>query len=268
MQRIRSLGSVAFLLLGLAACATPPPAGDPDAVAAYKEANDPLEPLNRYIFEVNRGIDMIALRPAAEVYRGVLPEGVRDSVRNFLDNLKTPVTLANQILQGDGEGARNTVGRFMANTFIGVGGLFDVVPNVPKRQEDMGQTLAVWGASEGPYLVLPLIGPSPVRDTAGMVGDYFLDPVNFYARRENREWITYSRAIVDGIDLRSRNIETLDEIERTSIDFYAAVRSLYRQRRNDEIRNGEAKASISEPEISEHFEEDDSQELRPTVAES
>ncbi len=255
----RRLGLAILAAAALSGCATRPPADDTEALAAYKEANDPIEPLNRYFFELNRGIDQLALRPMAEAYRGLLPRPVRDSVRNFIDNLKAPVFVVNQVLQGEPEMAGDTVGRFMANTFIGVGGLFDVAPNLAKREEDFGQTLAVWGMGSGAYIVLPLLGPSNMRDTVGLAADYLIDPVNNYARNTDRNWIPLTRALLDGVDLRSRNIETLDEIERTSIDFYAAMRSLYRQRREDAIRNGAPKPE-SKASLLGQFEEEDSRE--------
>lgn len=214
------------------------PPEDEDGRQAWIEANDPLEPMNRYFFELNRGLDQLLIFPIADTYRGAVPAGVRDSVRNFLDNLASPVILANDLLQGDVDRASKTWGRFLANTFIGVGGLFDV-SGIEKHSEDFGQTLAVWGVDEGFYLVLPLLGPRPPRDLVGWgVDSFLLDPVHWWAKSEDAEWVTITRFVVDGIDFRARNIETLDEIERSSIDFYAAIRSLYRQRRGDEIRNG------------------------------
>lgn len=245
-------GAVAVMAAG---CATPPPATDTEAMKTYEEANDPLEPLNRGIFEFNRGVDFWIIRPASVAYKSWIPDPIRDMVRNFLDNLRAPVNLANELLQGDIQGASDTFGRFAINSVAGVGGLFDVATHIPARSEDFGQTLAVWGAPEGPYLILPVLGPSPPRDTVGLVADYFMDPINWWARNTDREWISYLRTAVRGIDTRSRNLETLDEIERTAIDFYATIRSLYRQRRADEIRDGRP-GPAPVPEIS--FDSDDS----------
>jgi len=252
----RALIGVA-MVLSLAACATAPSSDDPEAMAAYREANDPIEPVNRAIFGFNQGVDKAVIKPVAKVYRGVLPQAVRDSVRNFLRNLQTPVIMANEFLQGNPDRAMETFGRFAANTMWGVGGLFDVVPDKPHHTEDLGQTLAVWGVGEGPYLVLPIIGPSSARHTVGRVGDYFMDPINYWATHEGHDWIPITRTAVGGIDARSRAIETLDEIERTSIDFYAAIRSLYRQRRADLIRNGAPAEESPLPDISSDFEDDD-----------
>ena len=169
-------------------------------------------------------------------------------VTNFLNNLKSPMILANDLLQGEKDRAGETGGRFMANTIVGLGGLFEVT-GIEFHDEDLGQTLAVWGIDEGPYLVLPLLGPSSVRDTAGLAGQTLADPVSRYARDAEHAAVPWIHSGMEAIDARSRNIETLDEIERGAIDFYATVRSLYRQRREDEIRNGRPPRFAPIPEI-------------------
>jgi phospholipid-binding lipoprotein MlaA len=262
--------TAAALALALAAgCATQPPPDDKAAVGAYQDANDPLEPLNRYFFELNRGLDQLIVRPVAEVYRGVFPQPVRDGVRNVVNNLRSPVIFANDLLQGETERAGDTFGRFVANTFIGVGGIFDVAggqyaedpkSTVPYHNEDFGQTLAVWGADEGPYLVLPIFGPAPVRDAAGMVGDVLLDPFTWLVPNEQALGFGITRFSARGIDTRSRNIETIDEIERSSIDFYATVRSLYRQRRAAEIANGRGGDDDSLPDVNLSIQDDEANE--------
>ena len=251
---IRVWGIALVTSLVLAACATPPP-NDPEARAELQAINDPWESFNRAVFEFNRGLDRVLLKPVAQAYRGVVPEFGRDMVKNFLDNLRSPVILANDILQGEKDRAGETGSRLLANTTIGLGGVFNVT-DIEFHNEDFGQTLAVWGFGEGPYVVLPLLGPSPIRDTVGLVGDSLMDPVVWYARRHEQYAITWIRYGARAIDTRSRNIETLDEIERGAIDFYATVRSLYRQRRNDEISNGRPQNSVSMPEISWDDEEE------------
>ena len=243
-------GAVVVALL-LASCATPP-ADDPDAQAAYAEANDPIEPLNRYFFEFNRFIDGVALRPVAEVYDGVVPDFAQDMVHNFLFNLRSPVTLANDVLQGKLDRAHVTAVRIVTNSTLGIGGLFDVAAEWgwEPHKEDFGQTLAVWGVGEGPYLVLPILGPSPPRDTVGSAVDYFFDPLDLYAENVDDEWIIYARRGGEIIDFRARNLETFDEIERSAIDLYATVRSLYRQQRADEIRDGGIGPLVPVPQIS------------------
>ena len=225
-------GAAVILAMALfvGACAANPP-----------EVNDPLEPLNRYIFSFNLALDGAVIRPVAEAYRFVIPDPGRQVVRNFLRNLETPVTLANDVFQGELARAGVTTARFLINTTFGGLGLFDPASAMgfERHSEDFGQTLGAYGAGGGPYLVLPILGPSNFRDVLGIGVDHFLDPINYWARNTDRNGITVARTLVRGIDARSRTIETLDEIERTSIDFYATIRSLYRQTRADEIRNGD-----------------------------
>lgn len=240
-------GTVVGVLL-LAGCATPPPPDDPEAVAAYEEINDPLEPMNRAIFSFNQFVDGILFKPLALLYRTFLPPEVRNGVNNFLNNLRTPIDVANEVMQGDFEGAQTVLGRFVINSTAGVGGLIDVAAEfgLEERKEDFGQTLAVWGSGEGAYLVLPLFGPATVRDGIGLIADSAMDPLTYFLSTE----ILVSRTLVRAIDERERVIDTLDEIERTSIDFYATLRSLYRQRRADEIRDGEPAPVVPIPSIS------------------
>lgn len=244
---IRTAGAALAAAVVLTACAVPP-ADDPEAQAELAALNDPLEPFNRAMFEFNRAVDRALLEPAARVYRGVVPDFGRMMVTNFLDNLRSPVILANDLLQGERDRAGETGGRFMANTIIGLGGLFEVT-GIEFHDEDLGQTLAVWGIDEGPYLVLPLLGPSSVRDAVGLAGQTLADPVSRYARNAEHAAVPWIRSGMEAVDARSRNIETLDEIERGAIDFYATVRSLYRQRRGAEIRNGGPPQSAPIPEI-------------------
>lgn len=242
----------AFVVLGfMAGCATPPT--DPEELAEYNEANDPIEPLNREIFDFNNWVDKNAIKPAAIAYRDTVPEGVRDSSQNFINNVRSPIILFNDILQGESGRAAETIMRFVVNTTAGMVGFFDAAGEMglERHEEDFGQTLAVWGAPEGPYLMLPLLGPSNVRDTVGLVVDSLaLDPFNIVNSVE-LDYYGYASTIVGGLNRRVAVLGTLDEIERTSIDFYAAVRSLYRQHRNDQIRNGETKSEhLTAPSLS------------------
>tara|TARA_R110002167_G_scaffold35239_2_gene112587 strand:+ start:1746 stop:2606 length:861 start_codon:yes stop_codon:yes gene_type:complete len=265
LRRIVVAASTASLSLALlSACATPPPDADTEAVAAYDEVNDPLEPFNRYVFEVNLALDKLLVRPIAEIYRGALPQPVQDGVRNSLDNLDVPRSFVNDLLQGEVDRAGESFARFGGNTLYGVGGIFDVMKGekdsppeagIPPHEEDLGQTLAVWGAPEGPYLMLPLLGPSSTRHAVGRVGDSFINPVSYIVNNEHRLGFSLLRTGLSGIDLRARNIETLDDIERSSIDYYAAIRSLYRQNRAAKIANGKTPATPL-PDLSGEFEED------------
>jgi len=248
----RSLMASALAAMVLTSgCSTPPT--DPDARAAYDEANDPWEDFNRYVFELNYAFDQLLFRPIAGMYRTGVPEPVRDAIHNVLRNARSPLILINDLLQGNLERARDTAGRFVFNTTLGLGGLLDFadsVMGIKFHDEDFGQTLGVWGFQEGWYMMLPIYGPSNPRDTVGLVVDGFIDPVGLVLRFYGPDYGPWARTVLTALDLRSRNIDTLDEVERTSIDYYATVRSLYRQRRDDEIRNGVPSANQGAPTIS------------------
>ena len=225
----------------LAACATPPT--DPAARADFEATNDPLEPMNRDIFEVNLFLDRWLLKPVAQGYRTVLPQFARDAMRNFLHNLTEPVIFANDMMQGEWAIANLSAARFLINSTFGVGGLIDFASQtgVPQQTGDFGQTLYSWGVHEGPYLVLPIFGPSDPRDAIGMGVDALMDPFGYLAGAYDvGTKVTISRMAASGVDLRSRNIETLDDLQRNSIDFYAEIRSLYRQHRASDLRHGRA----------------------------
>jgi phospholipid-binding lipoprotein MlaA len=214
-----------------------------DPFADYEEevedANDPLEVPNRFIFAMNQTLDVAIIRPIAVLYRDLVPEYLRERVHLFLRNLGEPVTLANDLLQGEWDRAGTTADRFLLNSTGGVLGFWDVATDLghPYHDEDFGQTLGVHGVGEGPYLVLPILGPSNLRDATGKVVDIFLDPFTYIADETGKEeWQLY-RFALDGLDFRTRNLETLDEIERDALDFYARLRSLYRQRREALIAN-------------------------------
>ena len=248
--RITAVLMASLAVVGLSACATAPT--DPAARAEFEAENDPIEPFNRAVFAFNLQMDKMFLKPAGIVYRETLPQPVRTGVGNFLSNLRSPVVLANDLLQGEMDRAGNTASRFVINTTVGVLGVWDAATHfgIPGHSEDFGQTFGVWGVGEGFYLVLPIFGPSNPRDTAGLLLEYYVDPFNLWMREENIEGWIFARSLVTGIDYRSRNLETLDELERTSLDYYVAIRSLYRQRRANEIRNGEGTSEEFAPGIS------------------
>jgi len=243
----RRFAAVLAVLLALSACASqnkdvaaPAVPGEPADIYEVDETNDPLEILNRFIFAFDLTLDVFIFKPAAATYRFLLPVEVRDSVRNVIRNLRSPVVLANDLFQGEMERAETTVMRFLINTTVGVLGILDVADGwgYPHHDEDFGQTLAVHGAGEGAYLVLPIFGPSSIRDGIGLGVDIFLDPLTYVGRIYGVENELMARTVVGGVDTRSRNIEAIDDLHRDSIDFYARIRSLYRQTRANDIRNG------------------------------
>lgn len=216
---------------------------------------DPFERQNRFMFKINVQLDNYIIKPVARGYR-VVPSPVRRSVRNFLDNLASPVTLANDVLQGEGQRASTTALRFGINSTVGLLGLFDPAKSIglEKHYEDFGQTMAVWGVAEGPYLFTPIYGPSSPREFGGWILDWTFDPMTFQDDWNLEKAI--GRYAVDGIDFRADALTTLDEIELSSVDFYATVRSLYQQNRASQIANG--KTDINDlPDIDELDELDD-----------
>jgi phospholipid-binding lipoprotein MlaA len=226
---IRIIGA-ALLALSLSACA---------ATTAENAPNDPFEKQNRSMFAADQWLDRNLVYPSAVVYAAVVPPKARDRVHDFLDNLSEPVIFANDVMQGEFDRASQTLWRFSANSTFGLAGFFDVATGagVPGHSEDFGQTLAVWGVPDGAYLVLPMFGPSNPRDTAGLVADVYLDPFT-YIHMKQHIWWQGARQYGSYLDVRARNLNTLTGIERGSVDYYASVRSLYRQSRKDAIANG------------------------------
>lgn len=253
-SRRRGALRIAVVIMGvLAVEACAPVPKDPEALRAYKEANDPLEPTNRKIFEFNMALDRAVMKPVAKAYRRTFPAFVRNSIRNFLDNVASPQTFINDLLQGKPHRAAETAMRFFVNTVAGVFGFFDVAAQygLEAHKEDFGQTLAVWGVTEGPYLMIPFLGPHNARHAAGRVGDELLDPLTYVAPGGWQYRVaSITSTVVNIVDRRSRNIEALEDLERNSLDLYATIRSLYRQNRNSEIRDGKP-AKITVPEIVE-----------------
>jgi phospholipid-binding lipoprotein MlaA len=237
-----ALCCAAGLLLAalLAGCATPP--SEPAARAVFEATNDPLEPVNRKILDLNLFVDRILLKPVTKVYIAVVPEEGRDAVKRALDNMKEPVVVINNMLQGEPERAGIAVGRFVVNSTLGIGGLFDLASKwgLDKETGDFGQTLFVWGLPDGPYLIVPLLGPSNPRDLFGMGADAYIDPFSYLASAKSLDEIQITRFVADGIDQRARVMDVLDDLEKNSLDFYAQLRSLTQQRRAAELRRGAA----------------------------
>ena len=170
------------VLGGAAGCATAPT--DPVARQQFRANNDPFEPLNRKTFAFNEWADRVLIKPVAQGYVKLVPEGVRDSLRHFLDNLNEPIVLGNTLLQGRFRNAGTTTARFLVNSSVGLAGFRDVASHnhLPKQIGDFGQTFWAWGVPEGPYLILPLLGPSNPRDATGSGVDVYMDPFRYVAR--------------------------------------------------------------------------------------
>ncbi len=219
-------------LIALACLATP-------TLAHAQEAHDPWEGFNRNMFAVHESVDKTVLEPVARGYRAVTPAPLRQGVLNFLRNLRGPVILANDLMQGEVKRGATTAGRFVINTTIGVAGIFDPASSMglERHDEDFGQTLAVWGVDEGPYIFVPLLGPTNLRDGTGRIIDTVFDPLT-WARGEDADMWRTSRTVVAGIAEREQLLETIDDIRANSVDPYASIRGSYNLLRASAIQNG------------------------------
>ncbi len=231
---------VSTVVLTCAGCASVP-----GGTAADDASGDPFESVNRSVFAVNTAVDHAVIKPVAQAYRAALPQALRDRIRSFIDNLHEPLVFANDLLQGRGEAAGISGRRFIINSTWGLGGLFDRAAELgmPRQSGDFGQTLYAWGLGDGPFLMLPLLGPSNVRDALGLGVDTYTAPFGHVGADSTRREAAVVIGVSGGVDLRSRNIESLDAIEASSVDFYAYLRSVWRQNRNAtlrEVRTGEA----------------------------
>lgn len=246
---VRRTVTIGLMAIGLAwsaaGCATRPT--DPEAAAEFDKTNDPAEPTNRDVFAFNQSLDRNVFKPVAQAYED-LPQGVRTGVHNFLTNINEPVVAFNDVLQANGTRALTSSTRFLVNTTFGFGGFFDMASTwgLPHHDADFGQTFGVWGIGEGPYLTLPIFGPSDVRDTVGLAVSFAASPLT---------WMSGTAPLVagigkgatEGVDERGRNIDTLDDLQRNSLDFYATLRSVYRQHRNgmiEDAKSGDPNAHV------------------------
>ncbi len=220
----------------LGGCAGKPT--DSAATADAENVNDPIEPTNRFFYRVNDGLDTVVLRPAAVAYNYVLPPTVRAHTHNFLVNLSNPVTLADDMLQGKPRRAGDTLMRLLINSTVGVAGVFDVATDwgYPAHSTDFGVTLALWGFESGPYLFLPLFGPSDPRDATGIAADTGLDPFTWIGQGAAVTGLEAGRFALNAIDTRAGLVGTIDQIKAGALDPYATFRSLYRQHRAAQIQ--------------------------------
>lgn len=234
--------ALAFALL--AGCATVP--------SGKTDARDPWERFNRTSFAFNDALDKAIARPAAKAYRKVTPRIVRTGISNFLSNLDTVTTIVNDALQGKMRQAGHDSARFLLNSTFGLAGLLDpaTAAGLDANDEDFGQTLGKWGVQPGPYLMLPILGPSTVRDTFSRIPDQFTYPVNYLEDDSTR----YLIRAVDFLDLRAGLLDLDEQLER-SYDKYAFVRNAWLQRREYQVKDGE----VENPslELEEELEDPD-----------
>ena len=234
--------------------------GENELSKKSKPIKDCFEPLNRATFALNQGLDKVIFKPVAKAYR-ILPSPVRTGTSNALDNLSSLVTIPNNILQGDFVKAGVNTGRFLVNTTVGIVGIFDVAEKMgfPEyEKEDYGQTLGALGVGPGCYLVLPVIGPSTVRDTVGSLanvvgGDPWYNVTVANDTQHFSDIDYWGTRVMTGIDFRAKNLDSFENLENNSMDFYASVRSLYLQDRQKKIANSK--------EVTETMDDSDWEEL-------
>ncbi|MDT8403493.1 VacJ family lipoprotein [Sulfuriflexus sp.] len=225
--RLRLLFSVLLLSLVLQGCATVEGSTDPE---------DPFESFNRAMYSFNTTVDKAILKPAAEGYNAVLPDPVNKGISNFFSNLNDVVIIFNDLLQLKLEQGIHDTARVFFNTTIGLLGFFDVASamELPKHNEDLGQSLGYWGVNTGPYLVLPLLGPSNIRDTVGLIGDAYVDPVNDINPDDTRTGLI----VLNVVDTRAGLLSASKVLQEAALDEYLFTRDAYLQRRQNLVYDG------------------------------
>ena len=243
LHRGLTVAAVAIIATG---CASSRP-------AAYQvPTSDPLEGFNRAMFAVNKAGDKAILRPLAKGYHFITPDPVEKGVSNFFANLRSPISILNNLLQGKFKGAFTETSRLVINSTLGLGGLMDPATHggIEKRDEDFGQTMAVWGIKPGPYLVIPFVGPSSIRDGIGQIGDYYTDPLTHYNVSDVRDKLR----ILQIISLRA-SLLPLDKQLYGASDPYIFMRSSYVQNRNFKIFDGDPPEQNTDDDFGGEFDD-------------
>ena len=244
-NRLKLIASLSMMLL-TAACAS-----------TGSNPADPYEDFNRATFKFNTAVDKAVLRPVSTAYRTVVPKTPRKAVRNFFRNLREPLVLMNDILQGELGRASKTFQRFVVNSTVGVGGLLNMAPKagLEYHSEDFGQTLAVWGIGDGNFIVLPFLGPSTTRDAFGTGVDFVANPATHVAAGMNEKGLQLGLAAGEFLDLRARAHDTLEALYAEE-DPYILMRSSYLQNRKFEIKNGEIERDTGEDDLFDELEDE------------
>lgn len=216
-----------------------------DQKNSSQDVYDPFEKFNRKIFAFNETMDKYVALPVVRGYEKSVPEPIRNSVHNFITNLYSPLTVINSLLQGNATNAMASFSSFLINTTVGIGGIFDVAnkKNIHYQKEDLGQTLGSYGSKPGPYLVIPILGPSDLRDFSGFAVEELVNPLSFNVGKvgHTNDLISIDASVAltlaDGIDTRESFVDIIDDIRKNSFDVYATMRSAYLQNRNSLILN-------------------------------
>jgi phospholipid-binding lipoprotein MlaA len=233
-----SVVAAAALVAGLAGCASAPPRSDTAAYQAYQEQNDPIEPANRVSYNVTDKIDTYFFKPVAVGYRDITTPGIRKHVSNFTSNIGEPARLVNFMAEGKSRLAGTALVRFLVNSTLGIGGIFDVASGwgYQETDTDIGLTLAEWGIPMGPYLYVPFFGPSDARDFVQIPADFILSPTKAPPPSTGLTVFGYSEDALNLVNMREQLIDPIDQIKETALDPYATFRSLYRQQRASQVK--------------------------------
>jgi phospholipid-binding lipoprotein MlaA len=222
----------------LVGCAAPPPLSDTAGTQAYNEQNDPIEPTNRFFYAVNDKIDRYGFKPVAEGYVDITTIGIRNHVGNFVTNIAEPGRIVYFMFGGKSRDAGTALVRFVVDSTIGIGGIFDPAASLgyPETDTDFGLTLAEWGIPAGPYLYLPVFGPSGARDVFSLPAEFFLTPIEPAPASTALRAFSYTETGLRLVNTRAQFIQPIDQIEATALDPYATFRSLYRQERASQLQ--------------------------------
>jgi phospholipid-binding lipoprotein MlaA len=244
--KLRTASAVVLALLLCCGGCAGSRSDSPTADEADSE-NDPAEGVNRAIFKANVAADHAVMRPVAEAYANHVPDSIQNGVHNVVQNLKEPAVAVNDLLQGKVDRAWEATRRLAVNSTVGVAGVFDVATKwgLPPHKADFGETLAIWGVGEGPFVELPLLGPSNPRDAVGTAVDLALNPLTFVGGAP-ATYASVATGSANLVDTRAQHLQELDELEKNSLDYYATLRSVYRQHRDAEITA--AKQPVQPPE--------------------
>lgn len=239
MKRLFVLTALFISCFMLSSCASVPT--DPAARAAFEANNDPLEPLNRQIFTFNLRADKYVMRPVISGYRAVTTPNFRKNVRTFFANLKTPLTVVNDVLQLNFSNAGRALSRFAVNSTLGFFGVFDVADRLglAPHTESFANTLGYWGVPSGPFLMIPFFGPSNIRDASGMATDLFLDPITYLSASNGEDTllgVSLGIDVLEAIVQYENIVDLMDDASKNSLDFYAYMRTMYQQHRRAEIQ--------------------------------
>lgn len=237
----RSLAAIApslMLATALSGCATAPPKTDTAAFQAYQQVNDPIEPANRVFYKINDGLDNYIMKPVAKGYVAITTQGIRTHVGDFVTNFGEPARWINFIAEGMPTDAGTSLMRFLINSTIGIGGIFDPATALGYKETDtdVGLTLAIWGVPAGPYLYLPLMGPSGARDFVNVPAEYFMVPTIIPPPSTGLRIFGYTETALHLVNTRAEFLGPIDQVKATALDPYATFRSLYRQSRASDLR--------------------------------